>query len=114
VKTKEWLKRHAGYRAEYRKQHPEYVAADNAERKERHRLARDAGADMQDAIRLQSPVLKRVRPYLKTPPPAGIQDSILPEVVMLSIFSVSFGARLRRRHARLDRSGSTASLPSLP
>lgn len=114
VKTKEWLNRHAGYRAEYRKQRPEYVAADNAGRKERHRLARDADADIQDSIRLQPPVLKRFRYYLKPPPPAGIQDSILPEVVKLSIFSVSYGARLRRRYTRLDRSGSAASLPSSP
>ena len=114
VKTKEWLKRHAGYRSEYRKQHPEYTVADNARRKERHRLARDACADIQDSIRLQAPVLKRFRSYLKSPPPAGIQDSIWPEVVRLSVFSARFGGRLRRRYTRLDRSAHTAPLPSLP
>jgi hypothetical protein len=114
VKTKQWLDRHPGYRAEHRKLHPEYAAADNAGRKERRRLARAACAGIQDSIRLQAPVLKRFRSYLKPPPPAGIQDSIWPEVVRLSIFSARFGAKLRRRYTRLDRAAKAVALPSSP
>ena len=114
VKTKQWLNRHPGYRARHRKQHPQYAAADNAGRKERRRLALAACAGIQDSIRLEPQVLKGFRSYQKSPSPAGMQDSIWPEVVKLSIFSTRFGATLRRRYTRLDRLAKTVALPSPP
>jgi hypothetical protein len=114
VKTKEWLKHHSGYRAEHRKRHPEYAARDNARRKERHRLAHVARADIQDSIRVEAQILKRFSSSSKPPPRAGIQDSIWPQVVRLSVFSARFAPRLRRRYRRLDRPREGVTLSSAP
>jgi hypothetical protein len=113
-KVKRWIEAHPGYLAEYRRQHPEYVQRDNAQRKERHQLSREARADMQDSIALQVPVLQRLRPFLPESPRADMQDSSRSEAVLVSIFSSRFSTRLRRRHARLDRLRTDRRIPSPP
>ena len=71
-KLKPWHAAHPGYLAEYRRKHPEKTARDNGLRKERHELARKGLADIQDSIRLQAPVVKRLESLLAGGSPADI------------------------------------------
>jgi hypothetical protein len=50
-KTRQWLEAHPGYLRRYRKNHPDYVADDNAGRRRRHAQAKAQNADIQDEIR---------------------------------------------------------------
>lgn len=93
-RTKLWLAKHPGYLGRYRAAHPEYVRADNRERRERKKRARrradiqDAlprreiarlrvirGADIQDTTRLRLDGLIAV---LSHRPHADMQDAIAP------------------------------------
>ncbi len=110
--TKTWLEEHPGYQRQYRGRRPEAACKDNLLRKKRHEIAQKARADIQDSISLQEAVSKRLTPDLFPGAPADIQDSIWPQVVMVSIFSASFGSWLQRRYTRLDGRGQPAQVPS--
>jgi len=111
-KVKRWLEAHPRYLAEYRRANPQRVRRDHEQRKERHRLAQKAHADMQDSISLQSKILQRLTPYLAAAPNADIQNSLWPQVVVISIFSSRFAQELSRRYTRLDRPAGPPPLPS--
>jgi hypothetical protein len=113
-KLKPWHTAHPGYLAEYRRTNPEKTIRDNALRKERHELARKGLADIQDSIALQAPVVKRLEPLLAGGASADIQDSLLADVVVASIFSSRFAPRLRRRYTRLDGLRKPPPVRSLP
>jgi len=102
--TGEWLESHPGYAARYRRDHPDQVARDNTARKRRHERAKEARADIQVAKSLQAPVLKILTPVLTESEDAGIQDSILPQVILVSLFSAAYLER-----ARAGIQGSIAS-----
>jgi hypothetical protein len=110
--TKAWRQHHPDYQRYWRRKHPEVRARDNARRRRRRELADLARAEIQNSILLQEPIRKAVTPYLVLPESAEIQNSILPQIVSLSIFSVRFAAHLWRRDTRLDRQGDAASVPS--
>jgi hypothetical protein len=94
-KVKAWLSSHPGYLARYRREHPDKVECDKRARKRRHLKAREAHADIQVAISLQAPVQKALKPFLARPPIAAIQDPLLSEVIVLSLFSTAYLSRGR-------------------
>ncbi len=93
--TKEWLRSHPGYAAQYRRDHPDQVERDNAARKKRHERAKSVRADIQVAKSLQAPVSKILTPVLAESRNAGIQDAILPQVIGVSLFSSVYLERAR-------------------
>ncbi len=93
--TKEWLRSHPGYAAQYRRDHPDQAQRDNAARKRRHERAKTARADIQVAKSLQEPVLKILTPVLAEPGNAGIQVAILPQVIVTALFSATYLGRAR-------------------
>lgn len=107
--TKRWLAEHPRYLAEYRRRNPEKVGRDRERRRVRRRCAKEAAADIQDSIALEPPVTKALRPYFPASPGADIQDSILPQVVTASLFSVH---HLQRRYTRPDRSAAPSGVSS--
>ena len=111
--TKTWLQEHAGYQRDYRRNRPETARRDNLLRQKRREIAEKACAAIQDSISLQGAVLKRLTPDLFPPAPAAIQDSIWPQVIMVSIFSSRFSSELQRRYTRLDSAKREAQVPSL-
>lgn len=110
--TKKWLEAHPGYLAEYRQKHPEKAACDAVQRKQRHRLAKEARADIQDAKSLQEPILKQLAPNLAPVARADIQDAIWPEIVLAAVFGARFAARHQRRYTRRDRPPDEPEVPS--
>jgi hypothetical protein len=106
--TKIWLEQHSSYLAEYRRQHPEGVGRDNERRKIRRERAAETRADIQDSISLQPAVRKALTPYFIEPPSADIQDSIWPQIIMVSVFSANY---LQRRYTRLDSPSVDTPLP---
>jgi hypothetical protein len=107
--TKRWLKEHPGYLAEYRRRNPQKVALDNERRRIRRKAAREAAADIQDSISLEPAVTKALSPFLPASSRADIQDSILPRIVTVALFSSHC---LRRRYARLDRLAAPSPVSS--
>ncbi len=93
--TREWLGSHPGYAARYRRDHPDQVERDNADRKRRHERAKTTRADIQVAKSLQEPVLKILTPVLAESQNAGIQAAIWPQVVVVSLFSAAYLERCR-------------------
>ena len=92
-KTRRWLRDHPGYLRTYRKNHPDYVAADNVARRLRHARSKARRADIQDEIRRRKieairglrgadiqDVMRRqidgVLELMAYPRPADIQDAI--------------------------------------
>lgn len=101
--TKEWLRSHLGYMKRYRLENPERVQRDNEARKGRHKRAKIVHADIQVARSLQGPVSKTLTPFLGNSKNADIQDLLLPQVILISVFSASFLLR-----GRADIQGSIA------
>jgi hypothetical protein len=85
--TKRWLAEKPGYLAGYRREHPEKVQRDNQRRRERRNLAQKACADIQNSISRQSSMVKILKPLLKKPFGADIQNSISPQIIFASAFS---------------------------
>ncbi len=106
--TKEWLRSHPGYAAQYRRDHPDQVERDNAARKRRHGRAKIARADIQVAKSLQAPVSKILTPVLAEPGNAGIQVEILPQVIVAALFSATYLERARAGIQGPIASGSAA------
>lgn len=91
--TKRWLQRNPSYLKQYRKHHPDYVAADNHRRRqcrqrqqqrnadiqerslrrEIERIRGLRGADIQESLRLR---LDGLFDFLAAPPRADIQESL--------------------------------------
>ncbi len=93
--TKEWLRSHPGYAAQYRRDRRNQVERDNAARKKRHERAKTTRADIQVAKSLQAPVSKILTPVLAEPGNAGIQVAILPQVIVAALFSATYLGRAR-------------------
>jgi hypothetical protein len=106
--TKRWLEDHPGYLAGYRESQPERVARDNEERKRRREADARTRADIQDSISIEPVVRKTLTPYLAETSSADIQDSILPQVIAITLV---ISAYLERRYTRLDRASSPPELP---
>jgi hypothetical protein len=112
VNIKAWRQQHPDYQRRWRREHPEVRTRDNQGRRQRRKLAHLARAEIQDSISLQKPIKKAVKPYLVRAGGAEIQDSILPQLIFLSVFSARFAAHLERRDTRLDRPPDAAEVPS--
>ncbi len=93
--TKEWLRSHPGYAARYRREPPDQVARENAARKKRRERAKTTRADIQVAKSLQAPVSKILTPVLAESRNAGLQDAILPQVIVAALFSATYLGRVR-------------------
>lgn len=93
--TKLWLQGHPGYLKQYRKLHPDYVAADNRRRRRRRSRREERNADIQERLRRRE--LGRIRglrgadiqeslrlrldglfDFLAEPPRADIQEWLAP------------------------------------
>jgi len=95
LKIKAWLCSHPGYLARYRRDHPEKVESDNQTRKRRHLEAKATLADIQVARSLQTPIQKALTLSLANPRNADIQVPLLPQVIVVSLFSAAYLTRAR-------------------
>ena len=99
INTRDWLRSHPGYVARYRRENPEKTRRDNSARRRRYLSARYNCADIQVARALQEPVLKILTPVLAGSADADIQDSLMTQVIVTSLFSSIY---LRRTGADIQ------------